>query len=58
MWTAGVAGLVLGASPLLLVPRFLPFSADSRGASLVTGCDRINAAYAMIVPSNPIAPED
>lgn len=48
MWTAGVVGFILGAFLLLLVPRFLPFSADSRVASLVMGYDRIDAAYAMI----------
>ena len=47
-WTAGGAGFILGAFLLLLVPRFLPFSADSRVASLVMGYDRIDAAYAMI----------
>lgn len=53
MWTAGVVGFILGAFLLLLVPRFLPFSADSRVASLVMGYDRINAAYAIIDSVDP-----
>lgn len=43
------------ASAMVGLPRFLPFAADSRVAGLVMGQDRINAAYVMIVPSNPIA---
>jgi hypothetical protein len=53
MWTAGLVGLVLGAFLILLLPRFLPFSADSHVASLVMGQDRINAAYAMINSVDP-----
>jgi len=53
MWTAGVVGFILGAFLLLLVPRFLPFSADSHVASLVMGYDRINAAYSMIDSVEP-----
>ena len=53
MWSAGVVGFILGAFLLLLVPRFLPFAADSHVASLVMGYDRINAAYAMINSVDP-----
>jgi hypothetical protein len=53
MWMAGLVGLVLGIFLILLVPRFLPFSADSRVAALVMGGDRINAGYAMIDSVEP-----
>lgn len=54
MWMAGIAGVMIGVFLILLLPRFLPFSADSRVASLVMGQDRINAAYAMINSVDPI----
>lgn len=54
MWMAGGIGIIAGAFLLALLPRFLPFSADSRVASLVMGNDRINAAYAMINSVDPI----
>ncbi len=53
MWMAGGIGIIAGAFLLALLPRFLPFSADSRVASLVMGQDRINAAYAMINSVDP-----
>jgi len=53
MWMAGGIGLIAGAFLLALLPRFLPFSADSRVASLVMGQDRINAAYDMINSVDP-----
>ncbi|MDZ7874009.1 MAG: DUF6118 family protein [Rhizobium sp.] len=53
MWMAGGIGVIAGAFLLALLPRFLPFSADSRVASLVMGQDRINAAYAMINSVDP-----
>ena len=46
--------LVVGVFLILLLPRFLPFSADSRVASLVMGQDRISAAYAMINSVDPL----
>lgn len=55
MWTAGLAGLSIGIFLILLLPRFLPFSADSRVAALVMGGDRIDAAYAMIESVDPLA---
>ncbi|WP_235819855.1 DUF6118 family protein, partial [Brucella lupini] len=54
MWVAGGVGIVFGVFLILLLPRFLPFSADSHVASLVMGRDRINAAYAMINSVDPI----
>lgn len=48
MWMAGLVGLFVGIFLILLLPRFLPFSADSHVAALVMGYDRIDAAYAMI----------
>ena len=54
MWMAAGVGVVVGVFLILLLPRFLPFSADSRVASLVMGNDRINAAYAMINSVDPI----
>ena len=54
MWMAGGIGIIAGAFLLALLPRFLPFSADSHVAALVMGNDRINAAYAMINSVDPI----
>ncbi|UDF33316.1 UNVERIFIED_ORG: DUF6118 family protein (plasmid) [Roseateles sp. XES5] len=54
MWMAGIIGVFAGILLILLLPRFLPFSADSRVASLVMGNDRINAAYAMINSVDPL----
>lgn len=48
MWMAGLGGLFIGVFLILLLPRFLPFSADSRVAALVMGRDRVSAGYAMI----------
>ena len=53
MWMAGLVGLFVGMFLILLLPRFLPFSADSRVASFVMGQDRISAAYAMINSVDP-----
>ena len=54
MWMAGGIGIIAGAFLLAFLPRFLPFSADSRVASLVMGQDRISAAYAMINSVDPL----
>lgn len=54
MWMAGLVGLVVGMFLILLLPRFLPFSADSHVASFVMGYDRINAAFAMINSVDPV----
>lgn len=53
MWTAGLVGLALGIFLILLLPRFLPFSADSHVASLVMGYDRVSAGRAMIEAADP-----
>ena len=57
MWTAGLVGLALGIFLILLLPRFLPFSADSHVASLVMGFDRVSAGYAMIGADDPLEVE-
>ncbi len=57
MWTAGLVGLVLGIFLILLLPRFLPFSADSHVAALVMGRDRVSAGYAMIGAADPLEVE-
>ena len=54
MWIAAGIGVVVGVFLVLLLPRFLPLSADSHIASLVMGQDRINAAYAMINSVDPL----
>jgi len=48
MWTAGGVGVLAGIFLILLLPRFLPFSADGHVASVVMGRDRVSAGYAMI----------
>ncbi|WP_234840898.1 DUF6118 family protein, partial [Sinorhizobium meliloti] len=53
MWTAAGFGIIAGMSLLLILPRFLPFSADSHVASLVMGRDRVSAGYAMIEAVDP-----
>lgn len=53
MWMAGLVGLVVGTFLILLLPRFLPFSADSHVASFVMGRDRISAGRAMIEAADP-----
>ncbi|PYE29872.1 hypothetical protein C8J35_1283 [Rhizobium sp. PP-F2F-G38] len=53
MWMAVGVGLIVGAFLMLLLPRFLPFSADSHVAALVMGRDRISAGYAMIRAADP-----
>ena len=57
IWMAGLVGLFVGIFLILLLPRFLPFSADSHVASLVMGFDRISAGYAMIGAADPLEVE-
>ena len=57
MWMAGLVGLFVGIFLILLLPRCLPFSADSHVASLVMGFDRISAGYAMIGAADPLEVE-
>lgn len=42
----------------MLLPRFLPFSADSRVASFVMGQDRVSAGRAMIEAADPKRAQD
>lgn len=53
MSMAGLVGLFVGIFLILLLPRFLPFSADSHIASLVMGYDRLSAGRAMIEAADP-----
>jgi hypothetical protein len=39
MWAAGIAGALIGVVAILALPRFLPFSVDSRVAGLVMARD-------------------
>lgn len=48
MWFAGVVGLFVGALLVLLLPRILPFSADTHVAAIVIGQDRWNAGVTMM----------
>ncbi len=54
MWMAAGIGVVVGMFLILLLPRFLPFSAYSRVDSYIMGHDRIKAAYAMINSVDPL----
>jgi len=56
-WRAGSVGVLAGIFLILLLPRFLPFSADSHIASLVMGRDRVSAGYAMIAAVVPFEVE-
>lgn len=53
MWIAGGIGLLAGAFLVLLLPRILPFAADTHVAAIVMGADRISAGYAMIGAADP-----
>ena len=53
MWMAGTVGLFVGIFLILLLPRFLPFSADSHVAALVMGRDRVSAGHAVIRAADP-----
>ena len=50
---AGI-GVIAGAFLLVILPRFLPFSADSRVAALVMGGNRIGAASAIMNSVDPV----
>jgi hypothetical protein len=49
----GIAGALIGVVVLLALPRFLPFSLDSRVAGLVMGRDRVGGGRAMIEAADP-----
>lgn len=53
MWFAGGIGLLAGALLVLLLPRILPFAADTHVASLVMGQDRWNAGGTMMRAADP-----
>lgn len=54
MWMAAGIGVIAGAFLLVILPRFLPFSADSRVAALVMGGNRIGAASAIMNSVDPV----
>ncbi|MBB3811524.1 DUF6118 family protein [Pseudochelatococcus contaminans] len=58
MWMVGLVGLFVGIFLTLLLPRFLPFSADSRVAGLVMGQDRVSAGRTMIEAADPKRSQD
>ena len=58
MWMAAGIGVVVGVFLILLLPRFLPFSADSHVASFVMGQDRVSAGRAMIEAADPKRAQD
>lgn len=53
MWIAGGIGLLAGALLILLLPRILPFSADTHVAAIVVGQDRWNAGVTMMQTADP-----
>ncbi len=53
MWVATGVGVVVGAFLLAFVPRFLPFSADSRVAALVMGESVWNAGVSLMTSADP-----
>jgi hypothetical protein len=54
----GIAGALIGVVVLLALPRFLPFSLDSRVAGLVMGRDRVGGGRAMIEAADPAGHRD
>ncbi|KQZ25750.1 hypothetical protein ASD50_20800 [Mesorhizobium sp. Root552] len=53
MWIAGAIGLLAGVLLVLLLPRILPFAADSHVAAIVMGEDRWNAGVTMMQTADP-----
>ncbi|MCC4544802.1 DUF6118 family protein [Enterobacter hormaechei] len=53
IWMAGLVGLFVGIFLILLLPRFLPFSADTHVAATVIGQDRWNAGVTMMRVADP-----
>lgn len=53
MWIAGGIGLFVGALLVLLLPRILPFAADTHIAAIVIGQDRWNAGVTMMREADP-----
>ena len=55
IWMAGLVGLFVGIFLILLLPRFLPFSADTHVAATVIGQDRWNAGVTMMRVADPLS---
>jgi len=53
LWIAGGVGLVAGVILILLLPRILPFAADTHVASLVMGQARWSAGITMMREADP-----
>ena len=53
MWFAGGSGLLAGVFLVLLLPRILPFAADSHVAAIIMGQDRWNAGVTMMQTADP-----
>ena len=53
MWIAAGIGLLAGALLALLLPRILPFAADTHVAAIVMGQDRWNAGVTMMRVADP-----
>ena len=53
MWIVGAIGLVTGALLVLLLPRILPFAADTHVAAIVMGQDRWNAGVTIMQTADP-----
>ena len=53
MWIAGGVGLLAGALVVLLLPRILPFAANTHVAAIVMGQDRWNAGVTMMQTADP-----
>ena len=53
MWIAGAIGLFVGMLLILLLPRVLPFAADTHVAAIVMGQDRWNAGVTMMGSADP-----
>ncbi|KAB2775301.1 hypothetical protein F9K97_24080, partial [Brucella anthropi] len=55
MGMAGLVGLFVGIFLILLLPRFLPFAADTHVAATVIGQDRWNAGVTMMRVADPLS---
>ena len=53
MWIVGAIGLFVGMLVILILPRFLPFAADTHVAAIVMGQDRWNAGVTMMGSADP-----
>jgi len=53
MWFAGGIGLLAGALLVLLLPRILPFAADTHVAAIVIGQGRWDAGVTMMQTADP-----